>query len=429
MAPTPARHGVRRDLTACEVVAIGDELLLGDTVDGNGAWLGRVLAAAGIPVVRRAVVGDDDGAIRDAVAQGLARTGCVVCSGGLGPTRDDLTKPAVAGLLGRDLVLDTAWLEVIAARFRERGLEINERSRSQAIVPRGSTVLHNARGTAPGIAIEDARGIVVLLPGVPHELRGLVEDAVVPWLRTRAGHGAQPILTHRIRTTGIAESVLAERIDDLVDGFAPITVAFLPAARGVDLRLTVRGLDAAEASARFAATEASIRERAGAYIYATGDDDLAAAMGRALIGRGLTLAVAESCTGGLLSSWLTDAAGSSAFFLAGYVTYSNEAKQALGVDTSLIAEHGAVSEAVAGAMAEAAMRAARADAALAITGIAGPGGGTEAKPVGTVWIAAALHDRTVVRLHRFRGDRAEIRARSAQAALFHLRELLAIDRT
>lgn len=418
---------MRRDLTSCEVVAIGDELLLGDTVDGNGAWLGRALGAAGIPVVRRAVVGDEDAAIRDAVAEGLVRTGCVLCSGGLGPTRDDLTKPAVAALLGRDLVLDAEWLEVIAARFRERGLEINERSRGQAIVPRGSTILHNARGTAPGIAIDDALGIVVLLPGVPHELRGLVEDAVVPWLRMRAGRGAAPVMTHRIRTTGIAESVLAERIDDLIDAIAPVTVAFLPSARGVDLRLTARGIDAAEADARFAAAEARIRERAGSFIYATGDDDFAAAIGRALIGRGLTLAVAESCTGGLLASWLTDAAGSSAFFLAGFVTYSNQAKQTLGVQPSLIAEHGAVSEAVAAAMAEAAMRTAGADAALAITGIAGPGGGTEAKPVGTVWVAAALHDRSIVRLHRFRGDRAEIRARSAQAALFQLHELLAYD--
>lgn len=415
-----------RTPAACEVVAIGDELLLGDVVDTNGAWLGRVLASAGLPVVRRTTVSDAEDAIAAAVGEALDRTGCVICSGGLGPTRDDVTREAVAGLLGRTLVQDRAWLAVIEARFRERGIEVNDLTRRQAMVPEGATVLPNDRGSAPGIAIEDDRGLVVLLPGVPHELRGLVEDRVLPWLQPRTAAGRVPVLTHRIRTSGIAESLLAASIADLLDEFAPLTVAFLPTAQGVDLRLTSYRLEVDLARQRFELAERRIRERAGRFVYASGDQPLAATLGHELTRRGLTLAVAESCTGGLLSTWLTDTAGSSAFFLAGYVTYSNDAKQhTLGVPDDLLARHGAVSEPVARAMALGARAAAGVDCAMAITGIAGPGGGTPGKPVGTVFTAAMHGDAADVRHHLFRGDRAEIRARSAQAALLQLRDLIA----
>lgn len=414
-----------RTFAAVEIVAIGTELLLGDVLDGNGAWMGRVLAAAGWPVAHRAVIADDSAAIRSAIEAALQRTGAVLCSGGLGPTRDDLTRQVVADLFGRPLDLDEHWLDVLQSRFAERDLELNEGARSQAMVPRGATVFENTRGTAPGLALQDARGVVILLPGVPHELRALVRESVLPFLAaTRAGP-VRPVLSHLVRTTGIPESSVAQRIDDLVDGLAPLSLAFLPTADGVDLRLTSWGLDRDDADARFRDAEARLRERLGAAVYATGNADLASAVGRELRARGLTLAVAESCTGGLLAARLTETSGASAFFLEGFVTYSNEAKvRALGVRPDTLERHGAVSAATAREMALGACTAGRADCAMAITGIAGPEGGSADKPVGTVFVAAAVGQRVEVRPQLFLGDRAEIRARSVQAALTLLRELL-----
>jgi nicotinamide-nucleotide amidase len=418
--------GARTPEAAVEVVAIGTELLLGETMDGNGAWLGRRLAAEGIRVVGRSVVPDDEAAIGDAVAVALARTGTVLCSGGLGPTRDDRTRAAVAGLFRRRLVVDDAWLEVVRERFARRGLVMAPSNRAQAEIPEGAVLWPNARGTAPGIRVEDARGAVVLLPGVPHELRALVEDHVVPWLRERFPLRPGPVASRVVRTTGIAESALGERLDDLLPQLAPLTVAFLPSLDGTDLRITSWGsLSSREAEAALDAAEARLRERLGILVYATGDTGLAAVVGATLAARGMTLGLAESCTGGLISARLTHAPGASTWFLAGYVTYSNDAKQRdVGVPADLLSAHGAVSAEVASAMAEGARRATGADCGLAVTGVAGPAGGTEAKPVGTVYIAAAVGSEVAVRLLRLGGDRFEIRHRSAQAALDLLRRRL-----
>ena len=408
-----------------EIIAIGTELLLGDTIDGNGAWLGHVLAAGGIAVARRAVVGDNARDIQDAVEEALERSGCVICSGGLGPTRDDITKTAVARLFQRDMVMDAGWLDELERRYSERGWMLTESSRGQALVPRDATVLHNTRGTAPGLALEDERGVVILLPGVPHELRGLTEQSVLPLLRARWSGALPPVLSLRLRTAGVPESVLAEGIDDLVDGFAPLTLAYLPSSEGVDLRLTSWGLPEAEARTRFTVAEAELRTRLGPVIYGSGAEDLAAAVGRELVARGLTLAVAESCTGGLVAKRLTDAPGASEFLIEGFVTYANEAKQnTLGVAAAVLVKHGAVSEATARAMALGARARAGTDCALSITGVAGPDGGTVEKPVGTVWIAAAVHDRLEARRINVLGDRAHVRDRSAQAALTLLRDMV-----
>lgn len=412
---------------AVEIVTIGDELLLGETVDHNSAWLGRVLAAAGIRVRRRATVGDDAASIRAAVEEALDRTGVALCTGGLGPTRDDLTKPVVAELFGRELVLDEALLEQLSSRFSERGIRMAAVNRTQAEVPRGAVVFPNSRGTAPGLALEDDRGrLAVLLPGVPHEMRALMLEHVLPFLRARWPAGGRPIVHRRLRTTGIPESTLAERIDDLVAGFEPLTVAFLPSPTGVDIRLTSWGaLDEAAAARALDAAEELLRGRVGRYIYGRDDEDLVDAVARELTARGLTLALAESCTGGLVAKRLTDRPGASEYLFAGIVAYANGAKEAfLGVRPETLAEHGAVSEETVREMVEGALRTTGADAALAITGVAGPGGGTAAKPVGTVWIAAALGDRRDVRRFRFGGDREEIRERSAQAALAMLYRML-----
>ena len=414
---------------AVELITIGNELLLGETVDGNSAWLGRELAAAGIRVQRRATVGDDEDAIVDAVQSALRRAEVVICTGGLGPTHDDLTRSAVARLFQRDLRIDEALLESIRARFRSRGLEMAPINRVQAEVPTGAIVLPNARGTAPGLVVEDGARAVILLPGVPFEMRGLVREHVLPYLARRWPDRPHPILSRMIRTTGIAESRLAEKLGAAVDEAAPVTVAFLPDVTGVDLRLTSWGALPAEAAvAAFDACERRVRELVGRYVYATGEEDLVAGVGAALRAAGRTLAVAESCTGGLLAKRLTDPAGASDFFLGGVVAYANEVKVAqLGVLPGTLDAHGAVSEATAVEMARGARQRFGADAALAITGVAGPGGGSEEKPVGLVFIAAAVDEEIEARRYHFGGDRDEIRGRSAQAALALLWTMLTAE--
>lgn len=405
---------------AVELLSIGDELLLGDIVDTNAPWLSRRLGELGVRVARRATVGDDEEDIVRAVREALDRTGAVVCTGGLGPTADDLTRPAVARVFGRRLRLDEDALARIRARFAELGREMPERNRVQAELPEGATVFPNDWGTAPGFALEDDAGrFVVVLPGVPLEMERIFDAYALPFLRRRWPEGARPLVHRVLRTTGIAEAVVADRIADIAESIRPLTIAYLPRVTGVDLRLTSWGaLDAADAARRLDEAEAMLRERLGGYVYGTDDDDLAAVVGDALRRRGLTLALAESCTGGLIAKRITDIPGSSSYFFGGLVTYSNESKQALlGVREATLVAYGAVSEQTAREMAVGARRAIGADVAVSVTGIAGPGGGSPEKPVGTVWIGIATADGVETRHYRFLGERDEIRERTAQAAL------------
>lgn len=417
-----------------EILAIGNELLLGETVDTNAAWIARRLASEGIRVARKSTVGDDDADIRDALAAALRRTGTVVCTGGLGPTRDDLTRDAVARHYGRAQHVDDGWLNVLHERYARRGIPMPEINRVQALVPDGATLLHNATGTAPGIAIADAeRGLTILLPGVPSEMRGMMEEHVVPLLRAHLRVRGR-VQSRMIRTAGISEAALAERIDDIAADLAPLTLAFLPQTASVDLRVTCWG-DVADADVQLDAAMHRLRERLGTLAYADDDTDLALHVGRMLRAAGLTLALAESCTGGLVSKRLTDFAGSSEYVHASFVTYHNDAKRdLLGVRPETITLHGAVSEQCAREMAEGARTAARADVAVAITGIAGPGGGSDEKPVGTVWYAVSLDAELARRLGRtdsvstqrlvHPGDRTDIRERAAQTALDMVRRAL-----
>lgn len=413
--------------TAIEVVAIGDELLLGDTVDTNGAWLGRLLSEAGIRVTRRAVAPDDDAAIRSAVSEALARTGAVICCGGLGPTPDDRTREAVAAVYGWPLEVDESWVEEMRSRFEARGFSMPESNRVQALVPRGATLFDNEIGTAPGLGLADeAHGMTVLLPGVPREMRWLLEHRVMDWLAGRLSPGDRPIRRRVLRTTGVAESALAERVAAVADDIAPLSLAFLPTGIGIDLRLTSWGdLPLAEADARLEVAAHRLRERLGRAVYGEGSDDLATVVGNALRQHGLTVAVAESCTGGLVAKRLTDAAGSSDYMIGGVVAYANEAKtELLDVPRELIEKEGAVSEAAAGAMLDGILRRTGADCGISITGIAGPDGGSEEKPVGTVWTGVAVRSERKVKLWRLFGDRSEIRARAAQASLKLLFDML-----
>ncbi len=430
MATRPVGRDPERGVPRAVIVTVGDEILLGRTVDTNAAWLGRELAQLGIPVTRRYTVADLDGEIRGAVAQAMETADLVLVSGGLGPTPDDLTRDSVAGLLGLPLRVDEKLLDALRRRFRERGLdELPPNNVSQATVPEGATTLSNPHGTAPGLAMEARGSLVVLLPGVPRELRGIFAEGVVPLVRARFGPRLVPVQIRVIHTTGVPESLLAQRVDEyLPEDTGPVSLAFLPDVRGVDLRFTARGVGAEEAERWFERLDEALGPALGPWRFEAAQGDLVEAVSEALKVRVLTLAVAESCTGGLIAKRLTDRPGSSEIFAGAVVAYADDAKvRHLGVDPEDIARHGAVSETVALAMAHGVAERFGADAGIGVTGVAGPGGGTDEKPVGTVWYAAVLGGEAVARCERFPGDRETVRERSAQAALALLLRLLQED--
>ena len=399
-----------------ELLTIGTELLLGFTVDTNAAHIARALGEIGVRVVRRATVYDRGEDIRDAVREALARTGAVITTGGLGPTRDDVTKRAVADLFDAPLEFDEAIWQALVERFARMGRIAPAVNRLQAEVPRGATVLPNRWGTAPGLWLEGEPGIAIMLPGVPREMRMLLEHELVPRLAARSGD--RVIRSRMVRTTGIPESLLAERLGDIDDRVAPLTLAYLPGYDGVDLRLTAWDATAADVDPALAAGVALLRERAGDHVYGEGDADLAAVLLEAARERGIRIAVAESCTGGLVGKRLTDTPGSSDVFVGGVIAYDNAVKLAmLDIPAELLETHGAVSGEVAGAMAIGAARRFEVRLAIAVTGVAGPGGGTEAKPVGTVWLATVLDGAAEAVRVLLPGSRGEIRLRAAQAAL------------
>src|SRR5690349_919102 len=412
-----------------ELITIGDELLLGFTVDTNAAHLARELASIGVGIRRRGTVGDVAEDIASAVREALDRTGAVITTGGLGPTSDDLTKPSIASIFGRGMRLDeehVAWMEKRwMQRFNRRMPESN---RAQAMLPEGATKLTNNHGSAPGIWLEDDRGRwVAMLPGVPREMRGMLADTLLPILRQRVSGAGTPTVVRSLtlRTTGVAESLLADQIDPIRERFGPVSLAYLPAPDGVDLRLTVRDVDLAGADALLGDASSAIRARLGRSIYADGSTDLAEVVLDRCRARHLTIAVAESCTGGLLGARLTSIPGSSDVVYGGVIAYGNDVKHdLLGVDSTLIDAHGAVSEEVVRQMAEGARDRLRASIGIGITGIAGPGGGTPEKPVGTVWIGLAQQGETRALQLRLIGDRDEIRRRATQSALELVRRTL-----
>jgi len=410
-----------------EVLTIGTELLLGYTVDTNAAELGRALAAAGVEITRHTTVADRPEAIRAGVAEALDRAGFVITTGGLGPTRDDMTKTVVAELFGKRLVLDERLLASIQARFDRMGRPMPDINRTQAEVPEGAVILPNARGTAPGLWVEDAGGrVVVLLPGVPREMRGLLVEEVLPRIVARQGGARRVVLSRTVRTTGVSESALAERVGPIEPDIAPLTLAYLPSVEGVDLRVTAWGLELTDAEARLAAVVARLEAAVGEHAYGEDDADLAAVLLEALRKGRHRLAVAESCTGGMVGERVTNIPGASDTFIGGVVAYADVIKTAaLKVPLETLEAYGAVSEETVRAMAEGAQRLFSADCTIAVTGIAGPGGGTPEKPVGTVWLAARVHTTTRALKRVLPGDRDDVRRRAAQAGLDLLRRLLA----
>lgn len=414
-----------------EIVTIGDELLLGFTIDTNAAHIARELAAAGVEIVHRTTVGDNAADIAGAVEDALNRTGGVITTGGLGPTSDDLTKAAIAALFGRAMYRDEAIVESLKARWaRYRRLgPFPESNIAQAMIPEGATILPNQHGSAPGIWLEDKNGRwVAMLPGVPREMRGLLADEVMPRIRERVGvvgeAGATVIRSRTLRTTGISESALADLLGELAAGMDGMALAFLPGVDGVDLRLTSRGLLATEADAALSRGVLKLREVAGRYVYGEDGTDLAEVVLTSCRRSGLTISVAESCTGGMLGARLTAIPGSSDVFMGGVIAYDNGVKRALlDVSDSDLEEHGAVSEEVAARMARSVRERLKTDIGIAVTGVAGPGGGTAAKPVGMVWVALDGAG-TQARCLRLFGTRDEVRQRAAQAALDMVRRAL-----
>jgi nicotinamide-nucleotide amidase len=411
-----------------ELITIGDELLLGYTVDTNAAYIARELASLGVSVVRRATVGDNAADIVSSVRDALERTGAVITTGGLGPTADDLTRPAIAELFGRDLIPDEARWEALRALWKERGRgEIPLANRGQIMIPRGATVLENRHGTAPGLWLEDdRRRWCAMLPGVPREMRGMLAEELLPKLTARLDGQRRVVRSRTLRTTGVAESQLPDLLGPHAREVHGLPLAYLPGPEGVDLRVTARDLSADEADQALAAAITELRSRLARYAYGEGTTDLASVVLALCEKRGLHIAVAESCSGGLLGARLTAIPGSSAVVLGGVIAYSNAVKeQMLGVATDTLEQHGAVSEQVAVEMAAGARRATGAEIGISLTGVAGPGGGTAAKPVGLVWIGVDVSGTVRTHGSRFIGDRAEIRFRSTQAALDLVRRMVA----
>jgi nicotinamide-nucleotide amidase len=411
-----------------EIITIGDELLLGFTIDTNAAYLARELATHGVEVVRRATVGDDAEAIGSAVRDALERTGAVITTGGLGPTADDLTKPAIAALFGRRLEMREEIVAMIEERFRLYGFKgpMPLSNRQQALVPEGARVLENRHGSAPGIWIEDERRRwVAMLPGVPREMRGMTLDVIIPEIQARMGNVREVVCSRTLRCFGISESHLADLLGDRARAVRGLPVAYLPSIAGIDVRLTTRGMSNADAAALLDAAMAELRPIIGEHIYGEDDTDLAQVVLEKCRERRLRIAVAESCTGGMLGARLTAIPGSSDVFAGGVIAYDDAVKvNLLGVDPATIRAHGAVSEQTARAMATGIRRTVGTQIAIAITGIAGPGGGTPEKPVGLVWIAADVNGPVRASHRVYPGNREEIRQRASQGALDLVRRML-----
>ncbi len=407
-----------------EIITIGDELLIGQIVNTNAAWLGEQLSGAGVPVRFMTTVGDDAEHIRACLRVAMARAEVIIATGGLGPTHDDVTKKVVAdffeaGPMQPDLKVLTHVREI----FQRRNMTMARVNEEQALVPVAAQVLWNEMGTAPGLLFEKDGKYCAVLPGVPVEMKNIVQESLLPFLRPYAGG---TVIRHRtIKTYGIAESTLAEKLSPIAEIERYGKLASLPGYHGVNLRVSATGPNSEEVQRLLAEAERLILARAGKYVYGFDEETMEAVIGRKLRERRETLGVAESCTGGLIANRLTNVSGSSDYFSRGYVTYSNEAKiDLLGVPREIIAQHGAVSEACARAMAEGARKKSGATYGLATTGIAGPTGGTPEKPVGLVWVALATPDAVLAKHIIFTHDRLVNKERFSQLAFGMLYQAL-----
>jgi nicotinamide-nucleotide amidase len=404
-------------LTAA-ILTVGTELLRGRIVNTNSAWIAERLTEIGCEVVYQATVGDGLAHIVRELRRSAEDARVVTITGGLGPTQDDLARESLSEVSGRPLVVDSQALEHLKAFFAHRGFSFTENNTKQASKPQGAELVENTCGTAPGLWLEHEGTLYVAVPGPPSEMKEMMEREVIPRLVAAIGEPGRKRRIRRLRLCDIGESMAADRLRDLMERARNPGVASYAAPGEVVLEITARAATDAAASAMLNETEAAIRERLGVSVYATGEETMEAALGRALREAGKTLATAESCTGGLVASRITDVPGASNYFIEGVVSYSNQSKiDLLSVPADLLAEHGAVSEPIARAMAEGVRHRSGADYAIAVTGIAGPGGGTPGKPVGLVFVAVSDEEGTVVERFVWPGTRAQFKARVSQTAL------------
>jgi nicotinamide-nucleotide amidase len=438
-------------MTSAIILSIGDELVLGQTVDTNSAWLSQQLAAIGVRIAAHATVPDDQPAVEEAIRAAAVKCDILLISGGIGPTEDDLTRQALAAVLHVPLELNDVALHALSAFFRFLKREMPESNQIQAMLPRGSTMIQNTCGTAPGIRVDvavEGSGFrvqgsentaeerkrdgspsvslnphvchIFVVPGVPKEMKAMFLRNILPELQ-KAGGGAA-IVSRTLHTFGLGESSIGEMLGELMKRGRNPSVGTTVAGGVVSVRVNSYFESRERAIEELEKTVAACREKLGDLIYGRDDETLATVLAAMLKDSGKRVSTAESCTGGLLAKYLTDTAGSSAYFTHGWVTYANEAKAGeLGVSAETLKEHGAVSESVVLEMAEGARRRAGADVSLSISGIAGPDGGTAAKPVGTVCIGLAHAGGASARTFRFSGDREFVRDRSAKMALTMLR--------
>ena len=422
-------------MITAEIIAVGSELLLGGRTDTNSVFLAELLAEQGIEVRFKTVVGDDIDDICGALTVASKRTKIVLVTGGLGPTVDDLTREAVAKVTGKSLGLRPQALRSIQARFKLAGRTVSSNQRKQAFLPSGSDLLRNSAGTAPGFSLKWKRCRIFCLPGVSHEARKMFTESVLPILVKERSVG-EGIESRSLETFGLIEGVIDERIQGIVPESSGIRLGILASPIGVSISLTrEHGFNQVEANVGKGETcephlslELYLKELSknlGSCVYGFDGKSMEKIIGETLTARGLTLALAESCTGGLIGHRLTQIAGSSGYLDRGVVCYSNQAKiELLGVRKSLLAKHGAVSAPLAKAMAQGIRERSSVDLGLSVTGIAGPGGGTDNKPVGLVYVGLATPKKTFTKEFRFHGDRNMVKLRASQGALDVLRRWL-----
>ena len=407
-----------------EIIAFGTELLLGEREETNSGYIAEKLFALGIEVRYKTVVGDNQIDMENALKQALERTDLVIATGGLGPTLDDFTKKVAARVFERDLILDKKILEEVEGHFRRRNLVMPKENIGQAYVIRDSFVLSNSRGTAPGFLIQKGEKSLVLLPGPPHEMKPMLEEKAIPLLEKKY-RIRRFIDSRNLRTCGLSESALEEKIRDVIREKRNPSIGLTAHYGGVDVRIRARASTRKILERLLGETEQKLSERLGDYVFGKGDQTLEEIVGHLLHIQKLTLAVAESCTGGLISHRLTNIPGSSDYYRRGIICYSDQSKvDLLGIPSETIREFGAVSSQTAQAMAQGVRSLGRTDLGLSVTGIAGPGGGNSRKPVGLVYVALAGEKGTGSREFKFLGDREQIKNKSAQGTLDFLRKYL-----
>ncbi len=406
-----------------EIISVGDELLAGLVVNSNAAFIGEKLSGLGYAVRWISTVGDEEADLTDALERATHRASLVVLTGGLGPTHDDITKKVVAQFFDSKIVFRSDVLAKIEERFRKMGREMVVSNREQAEVPEKAELIENEIGTAFGFVFEREDRTFFILPGVPSEMRRMMEKSVLPRLRMVGGRGVSQC--RLLRTVGISESEIYEKIGDFQQRFPNMKLAFLPQTPGVVVRLRISGESKKRCEEELARAEAFVREKVERFVFGVEDVSLEGVVASLLLEKKLTIGVAESCTGGLVSHKLTDVPGSSGYFNRGVVAYSDEAKmEILGVPEETIRVHGAVSSETAVVMAEGVRQISGTDIGVSATGIAGPGGGTKTKPVGLVYIGYADKDRSFAEKHRFMKDRWWNKERSAVTALDLVRRVL-----